>query len=73
MAFEYFFPMEYGIAYGYVEAFCAVAPHYVHEGDEKILWINHRWLIKDCGKYYPHLYGKETSVIGGSTWQLPRW
>jgi hypothetical protein len=71
MDYEAFYPMAYNLPF-YQETYCFIQPNLL--GREVDIKLEHegRWLINNCGDYYPYSFGKEVNVIG-SSWQRPRW
>ena len=71
MDYDTFYPMAYSLP-SYYDTYCYIQPALLDKNDEPaIKWMD-RWLIKDCGKYYPYSFGKEISNIG-NTWQTAKW
>jgi hypothetical protein len=69
--YETFYPATYELA-NYDETFCFIQPKYHYKKADVRFERDGRWMIANCGDYYPYSYGKEIGMVG-SSWQNPRW
>jgi hypothetical protein len=71
MDYEAFYPMSYNLP-NYFETYCFIQPIFLEKKDKVVLEHQERYLIGNCGDYYPFSFGKEINSIG-SSWQSPKW
>lgn len=62
MSFDSFYPVTFALP-DQNDAYCWAEPHFLSKEDDIVLKAEGRYMVKNCGKYYPFSFGKKITRL----------